>query len=463
MARTSLLYRLSPIVLVVVFAVFMLFMRFTDPEFQHEVQVNYNYYLADEGGPPKYQALREWEAALPQHSLSLTFPEGKTGRYVKFSNQANFLGWNNCFNEVLMNAHLAYISGRAYVFQEYRWAHDHYASTWPKDTWLAMNPQTPLNAIVSGPVAGGPFEPDNPAPRAISENWFDVVCPPNERRYINTRDVKRPVSEAPGIDVLTHWQKLLRAVPERCVEIVSAEEDPWPQTFDLPLWSSPRILTLWDSFSSSPISRLLHASPIVRAAIASNTHRFLPWVSLPLHLTPPDPFARMLALHLRRGDYEAHCGWLAYLNTRFYSWNLFPHLYDRFVPEPDVPGKDERFFARCLPDQAGVVRKAAEVRRDYLAHAIQSNATLDVLYILTNEKSVWITALKKMLHEDGWKVTTSQDLVLDAEQTEVSMAVDMEIGRRAAVFVGNGWSSFTSNIVYQRLLDKRDPVTIRFT
>ncbi|KAJ7890400.1 hypothetical protein B0H13DRAFT_2666016 [Mycena leptocephala] len=63
----------------------------------------------------------------------------------------------------------------------------------------------------------------------------------------------------------------------------------------------------------------------------------------------------------------------------------------------------------------------------------------------------------------SWKVTTSQDLVLDAEQTEVSMAVDMEIARRAAVFVGNGWSSFTSNIVYQRLLDKRDPVTIRFT
>jgi hypothetical protein len=57
----------------------------------------------------------------------------------------------------------------------------------------------------------------------------------------------------------------------------------------------------------------------------------------------------------------------------------------------------------------------------------------------------------------------------------------MEIARRAAVFVGNGvsllslpvcrwlltypiqWSAVTSNIVYQRLLDKRDPLSIRFT
>ncbi|KAF5327965.1 hypothetical protein D9758_012828 [Tetrapyrgos nigripes] len=36
---------------------------------------------------------------------------------------------------------------------------------------------------------------------------------------------------------------------------------------------------------------------------------------------------------------------------------------------------------------------------------------------------------------------------------DVNMAVDMDVARRAAVFVGNGWSSFTSNIVYRRLVD----------
>ena len=50
--------------------------------------------------PPKYEKLRQWEANLPQHNLDLPFPEGRTGRYVKFSNQIVMLGWNNVFNEM---------------------------------------------------------------------------------------------------------------------------------------------------------------------------------------------------------------------------------------------------------------------------------------------------------------------------------------------------------------------------
>lgn len=42
----------------------------------------------------------QWEDNLPQHNLDLPFPEGKTGRYVMFSNQVRRLGWNNVFNEL---------------------------------------------------------------------------------------------------------------------------------------------------------------------------------------------------------------------------------------------------------------------------------------------------------------------------------------------------------------------------
>lgn len=51
-------------------------------------------------GPPTYEKLKKWEDDLPQHNLDLPFPEGRTGRYVKFSNQIRMLGWNNVFNEV---------------------------------------------------------------------------------------------------------------------------------------------------------------------------------------------------------------------------------------------------------------------------------------------------------------------------------------------------------------------------
>ncbi|KAJ7479327.1 hypothetical protein B0H11DRAFT_1725609 [Mycena galericulata] len=413
--------------------------------------------------PPTYAALRKWEAALPQHNLSLPFPEGKTGRYIKFSNQIRFLGWNNCLGEILLNAHLAYVSGRAYVFQDYYWAEEHYH--WPREQWVTENARTPLNALISGPAAGGPFEEDDQAPRAVSTEWFDVVCPQSERRYINTRDVKPALAHAPGIDVLTHWQTLLRYAPERCIEIVAAEEDPFPQTFDLSLWGSPRLLTLWDSLSQSPISRLLGGSPIVHAALEANVYQLVPRGPRRPHIAPRDPFRHVLAFHLRRGDYQDHCRELTWRNAAFYAWNLFAYLPDRFVPEPDTPGKEERFLARCWPDIAAVVKKAAATRRDYLAHTASLGATyptLDTMYLLTNEKSKWVDELENELRKDGWWVAASHDLVLDVEQTDVSMAVDMEIARRAEVFIGNGWSSFTSNIVYRRLLDKRNPITIRF-
>lgn len=78
------------------------------------------------------------------------------------------------------------------------------STTWPKE-WLTVYPCTPLNAIVPGPVAGGEFESDDQAPRSVSADWFDVVCPRYKCRYISTRDVKPVVSQALGIEVLNHW------------------------------------------------------------------------------------------------------------------------------------------------------------------------------------------------------------------------------------------------------------------
>ncbi|KAG6898500.1 hypothetical protein C0993_006414 [Termitomyces sp. T159_Od127] len=54
--------------------------------------------------PPTYESLRRWEDNLPQHNLDLPFPEGKSGRYVKFSNQIVMLGWNNVLNEVQVSS-----------------------------------------------------------------------------------------------------------------------------------------------------------------------------------------------------------------------------------------------------------------------------------------------------------------------------------------------------------------------
>jgi hypothetical protein len=53
-----------------------------------------------QSSPPTYEAYDRRERALPQHNLDLPFPEGRDGRYVKFTCQVQKLGWNNVLNEL---------------------------------------------------------------------------------------------------------------------------------------------------------------------------------------------------------------------------------------------------------------------------------------------------------------------------------------------------------------------------
>ncbi|KAI3621367.1 hypothetical protein WG66_014473 [Moniliophthora roreri] len=429
--------------------------------------------------PPTWERLRKWEDELPQHNLELDFPEGKTGRFVRFSNQVKRLGWNNALNEVLMNAHLAYVSERAYVFQDYYWKEDYYS--WPEWQFRSTPPVTPLNALIAGPAAGGPFEPNDPAPRAVSERFFDKVCPTSERRIIQAVDVKAAVWDKPGIDVLNHWAKILKEEPARCVEIVQPEEpgvDDFPQVFDLWLWGTARVLSLWKPFTESPISRLLDTSPVVKSAIDANEYLFFPrGPRLPVSggsgsakgsTWPRDPFSRVMALHIRRGDFREACERLANYNSTFYSWNLLPELMDPFNAPPELKWNSSEYeqyhLERCYPEADAIVQKVRDVRNTYIRSLPSgSSAVLDAMYLLTNAKGDWLADMKKKLTDDGWyTIVTSKDLELNAEQTDVNMAIDMDLARRAAVFIGNGWSSFTSNIVHRRFVDGKTPASTRF-
>lgn len=62
------------------------------------------------------------------------------------------------------------------------------------------------------------------------------------------------------------------------------------------------------------------------------------------------------------------------------------------------------------------------------------------VYIMTNAVDPWLSKLKQALrsHEHWDSVTSSRDLALTREQKEVSRALDMLIGRRAQIFIGNG-------------------------
>ncbi|KAI3621362.1 hypothetical protein WG66_014479 [Moniliophthora roreri] len=470
------------------------------------------------GSPPDYSKIYAWEDALPQHNLDLPWPEGRTGRYVKFSNEITRLGWNNVLNEVLMNTFLAHESNRAYVFQDYHWKPDYHNWLIPPVTISRRRryPRTPLNALISGPSAGGPWEPHDPAPRSVSERYWEIVCPVHERKIIHTRDVKpfipkpspesiakSPYREAGGPigrnqqenwdspwgDVIfEYWKELLSNSKERCIEIIPTplDEDPYPQTFDVRMFATYKGLPLWEPFSKSAASRLLSASPLVRSGADRNLYLFQSrardgssQVQLDHSNNTRDPLASTLAIHFRLGDYADACiNLLGAYNLTFYSWNLLPTFsQDMFIPPPggipkaNNPGELEYgrntedniaiYLKRCLPSPEAIANKVKEVK-DSWAH-VNKNQSLHTLYILTNSSPSQLKPLRDAFEQQGWSnIVTSRDLELDEFQTDVSGAVDSEIARRAAGFIGNGWSSFTSNIVHQRLVSGHDPRTIRF-
>lgn len=346
----------------------------------------------------------------------------------------------------LMNTWLAYKSKRAYVFQDYIWKADYYP--WPESKFREWAPHTPLNALISGPSAGGPWDPEDLAPRSVSERWFDIVCPKSERRIINTRDVKPAIMWDNGDVIFNHWQKLLTEAPERCIEVqpASRDEDAFPQTFDLYLWGTERILPLWEAFRDSPVSRLFGTSPIVQSAVDKNEYLFLPRGPRPPVPASNDPYKRMLAIHLRRGDYKQACLGLANWNSTFYSWNLLPQLPDKFNNPPgyewghNTPENVEYYLEHCYPTDEFIINKINRSRDDYVKAAKSGEVRyLDVLFLLTNDKTNWVDNLKKQLKPHGWTtIVTTRELELDQEQKDVGMAVDMDFARKAAVFIGNG-------------------------
>lgn len=89
---------------------------------------------ADHALPPLYEAYHDYERRLPQHDLSLPFPEGRdakffwvpnhvTGEHHFFLHLASFSdpwdrgssasGWGNVMQELILNAMLAYETNRA--------------------------------------------------------------------------------------------------------------------------------------------------------------------------------------------------------------------------------------------------------------------------------------------------------------------------------------------------------------
>ncbi|KZV98889.1 hypothetical protein EXIGLDRAFT_275066 [Exidia glandulosa HHB12029] len=399
------------------------------------------------------------EKTLPQHDADLPPPEGRDGRFLRFRNQMWGVGFNNLLGETLLLSHLAYKARRGYVFLDFiDQAHARY----------------PMNAFLSGPTAGAQWPQSVDVPRAVSADFYERVCPPHRRKVLRPEDVNSEIGvefgKTKGDVFMDKWAAYLANLPDTCVELA----DNTHQLFDIYFFGSPELLDLWPQMAKSPVMTHFAWSTPVQEAVARNMRLISPsspassWranagsaVDKYGALRPAGAIGiqRLVAVHIRRGDFEDHCKKLHGWGAGFASWNLLKGLPDTFTSSKASPAEYER---KCWPTIEEIVARLHEVRaqhdkREGAGHELEN------VFIMTNGKRQWVTDLKTALQDDGWRtVSSSKDLVLEHVENSVNQAVDMEIARRAEVFVGNGFSTLSAMVTALRLTYEWVPENVRF-
>ncbi|KAF7326048.1 SH3 and PX-domain-containing 3 [Mycena kentingensis (nom. inval.)] len=376
----------------------------------------------------------------------------------------------------------------------------------------------PLNALIAGPAAGGPLfadASDDPSRRAISLEYFDAVLPPTERAEIDCGATNRELGlddTRPGDERMQRWAKKLREMGDSCVVVTGGSPFPW---WFLGSWE---VLSIWPEYYTGPTLREFAWSPLATEAIYGNFNLIMPSSSVPAYLCPtPDGSAAprsfnaflplraespvlpgLLAIHVRRGDFNGHSQSLAEYKSEFttftklgtpglclpertnggygagenwiasgipdgYEYPAIPSYFD----VPEGLSRREASLKHSWPTMEEIVVRAREIRvgAREARWGLSSAQTLRAVYISTDGEAEWVGELATALRADGWAhVASSLDIFegLSREAQAVSQVVDQGIMTIAEQFVGNGFSSLTGNVVQVRLGGGREPGTIHY-
>ncbi|TFK63918.1 hypothetical protein BDN72DRAFT_847164 [Pluteus cervinus] len=213
--------------------------------------------------------------------------------------------------------------------------------------------------------------------------------------------------------------------------------------------------------------------------------RFRPWLAE--DDGDEDDSGHALQRHPHQQDKEGNKSEDSLVRDGQMKQNVMDLDFENWTPltaDTSVVSKEavERYYERhCFPSVTQIVKKLRGVREGYerqhsisgLVHqtgnvvqqASSGSTTappppgaatkhiLTHLFLLTNASpsSSFLVELKASLVKDGWEaVVTTSELDLDWTQEYVRMGVDMVVATGAEVFVGNGFSSGSSNTVLLR-------------
>ena len=80
-----------------------------------------------------------------------------------------------------------------------------------------------------GPIAGGPFPPEQPNPRSVSVEFFNEVCPEERRVRVNIHEMKEGLEWWNVPSVLDKYVEMMKSIKEGCVELYG---DKYEHPFD---------------------------------------------------------------------------------------------------------------------------------------------------------------------------------------------------------------------------------------
>ncbi|KAJ7725844.1 hypothetical protein DFH07DRAFT_896786 [Mycena maculata] len=358
------------------------------------------YYVYHQFAPPYtvYDTLTQSEL---RESLALV--EDRTPQKYVFFKQLQGAGFNNQVQEILLYHHLALLTSRVYVYQPL--------------IWQPRRASLPLSAFLPGVTTG-----------SISAAIFDRVCPPSEVKHVSIN------GENDGL--WKHAKDVLEG-PERCITV-----DDWILRWSF--LSSSAMHPIWPSFRHYLSSHFKWS-----AYISDMTVRARP--------TAIEPY---MALHLRRGDFEDHCRGLASTQTGFTTWATLPELGGAVFPPSLDPTNSTSVIEHCYPTLQRIL--------DAVDSQARANPHISSLHVLHDgawdHPTVYLQCYKleaavkspERILRAGWVgpmkvVTHSGTLPVRRGESDWAVAVDVELAVKAQVFIGNGYSSLSSQIVALRL------------
>ncbi|RXW11952.1 hypothetical protein EST38_g13904 [Candolleomyces aberdarensis] len=248
------------------------------------------------GIPNSFADISRFERELPQHRWNEVHVDPFTGElvekgchgkrvkweeqagegYLRFPGQLWGHGFGNGLEEALLAAHLAHLSNRSYVFEDYFKSRSPFPYT--LDGFALRPSRIPLNAIVSGFIAGANVSSDATTPQtlhlSISAEYYEYICPSSLSAQ---HRVVLSVNDAPtfsdGASQMQWWVDRIKTAGKgkRCIEIVEGDAN------EKRLFGHDHIKSEWHAqsfvqeLSNSPVVKHFSWSRVVQNSAERST------------------------------------------------------------------------------------------------------------------------------------------------------------------------------------------------